>query len=291
MGFSRTPWSPFGSRRVVGHLTITLICSCVFDSHPYLQTIKQGVRIMGFDSYHGRSVSPAKVYHKWTGAGKLVHWNGKENVETPLPFKFAVLEQTRRIAGFAPMGAGSARYFSNEAVAYNDELIVKRAESGKPVVEVIRGKYSDIKEKLPKGARLSVCLYIYNFSTDQVEVINLVGSSLGEFIQFSKKNRIYENAIEMKCGKEKTMGGTVKFFPPEFTIGPAHSDEAMKVLVEADQLVVRYQQSVHRGEMSEGPEKIDQTPSAYEGEFSQEARIVQEPTEPSGEVDFGAIPF
>lgn len=252
---------------------------------------------MGFDAYHNRTKSPAKLYRKWAGGkGELVHWDGENNVAENLPFEFAILEQTRRISGFAPLGEkDSIRYFSNETVGYDDEIVVKRRKQSSGTTEVIlRGKYSDIKEKLPQGARLAINLYIYNFKNEQIEVITLQGASLGSFIEFSKKNKIYENTVVMERGDEK-VNGTVHYFPPKYKVGNGYTEDIMKVLVAADHDVVEYQKMVQsgnggEGQDGEGPDKIDQTPSQYEGEFSQEANIVEDTpeTEP---VSFDEIPF
>lgn len=247
---------------------------------------------MGFDAYHNRKTSPARIYRKWAGGeGKLVHWDGENNIEENLPFEFCILEQTRRITGFAPMGSDSIRYFSNETVGYDDEIVVKRKKQSSGATEIIlRGKYADIKEKLPQGARLAINLYIYNKAKDQIEVMTLQGASLGAFIEFSKKNKIYESSVVMSKGEEK-VNGTVHFFPPEFKSGSLYDDDLMKVLVEADKQVVDYQKAI-RGEGGEGPDKIDQTPSTYEGEMSQEVNVVEDENIPeTTPVSFDEIPF
>lgn len=249
---------------------------------------------MGFDAYHNRTQSPAKVYRKWAGGeGKLVHWDGENNIEEKLPFEFCILEQTRRISGFSPMGSGdSIRYFSNETVGYDDEIVVKRKKQSSGVTEIVlRGKYSDIKEKLPQGARLAINLYIYNKEKNQVEVMTLQGASLGAFIEFSKRNKIYENSVVMTRGAEK-VNGTVHFFPPEFKVCSAYNEDIMKVLVEADKQVVDYQKEIHgNGANGDGPDKIDQTPAQYDGEFSQEAQVVEDDTPETEQVNFDEIPF
>jgi hypothetical protein len=251
---------------------------------------------MGFNSYHNKPQSPAKVFHRWKGGeGKLIHWDGTvENteggqgaeVEAKLPFKFAVLEQTRRISGFAPQGTG-VRFYSNEAVAYDDELRVMRKEGDKPAEEVIKGKYAEIKDKLPQGARLAVQLYVYNPETEQIECITCQGASLGAFIEFSKKNRIYENYVSMKKGEE-TKNGAVTFFPPEYTVAEAYTKEDKDVLQKADDAISEFLKSVHNNVPSDD---VDQTPSSYEGEQSQEIVEEKEKESDVNPVDFNALPF
>lgn len=250
---------------------------------------------MGFNSYHNKVQSPAKVYHRWKGGeGKLIHWDSTvENeeggqgaeVESKLPFKFAVLEQTRRISGFAPQGSG-VRFYSNEAVAYNDEIRVMRKEGDKPAEEVCKGKYSDIKDKLPQGARLAVQLYIYNPETEQIECMTCQGASLGAFIEFSKKNRIYENYITMEKGEEAKTGA-VTFFPPEFKIAEKYTKEETNALQEVDNQIGEFLKSIKN---SAPTDDTDQTPSQYDGEQSQEIVEEEKPAD-TKRVDFNEIPF
>lgn len=250
---------------------------------------------MGFHSYHNKVQSPAKVYHRWKGGvGKLIHWDGTvENeeggqgaeVEVKLPFKFAVLEQTRRISGFAPQGSG-IRFYSNEAVEYNDEIRVMRKEGDKPAEEVCKGKYSEIKDKLPQGARLAVQLYVYNPETEQIECITCQGASLGAFIEFSKKNRIYENYITMEKGEE-AKNGVVTFFPPEFKVADKYSKEEVEKLDKISDEIGEFLKSI-KGVAS--VDETDQTPSQYDGEQSQEIVEEEKPAD-TKKVDFNAIPF
>lgn len=246
---------------------------------------------MGFNSYHNKPQSPARVFHRWKGGeGKLIHWDSSVNdgqgaeVEADLPFRFAVLEQTRRISGFAPQGTGT-RFYSNEAVAYDDEIRVMRKEGDKPAEEIIKGKYSDIKDKLPQGARLAVQLYVYNPETEQIECITCQGASLGAFIEFSKKNRIYENYVSMEKGEE-TKNGAVTFFPPEYTVSNAYTKEDKNVLQKADDEITAYLKSIHNV-----VDETDQTPSSYDGEQSQEIVEEKKEEEDVNPVDFNSIPF
>lgn len=255
---------------------------------------------MGFSSAQSsnrtRNASPAKVQYQWKGGkGELVSWDGKGNTPTALPATFAVLEQTRCIRGFAPMGDTSVRYFSNETVSYDGIINVKSARSKKgddkaEIKDVISGKYSDIKDKLPQGARLACNLFVYNPVSKQIEVIILQGSSLGEFISFSKSNRIYENWVTISKGDEK-VNGTVRFFPPKYELGPAYTDSELEELSKADQEVVAYQKLILNGGKGE-EENVDQTPSVYEGEFSQEVvKPAAADNKKEDGVDFSSIPF
>lgn len=253
---------------------------------------------MGFTSFHDKPTSPARVFSKWKGGeGKLTHWDGQiqnndgtmgGEVEEKLPFKFAILEQTRRISGFAPSTTTSTRFYSNETVEYDDVITVMSKTGDQPAVKILEGKYADIKEKLPQGARLAVQLYVYVPERDQIECITCQGASLGAFIDFSKKNKIYENYITMEKGEEATKGA-VKFFPPKFALADAYDKETLTKLSEIDQKIISYLKSVHESnETSIDINEIDQTPKQYDGEQSQEPAQEDNKTQ---EIDFGSIPF
>lgn len=261
---------------------------------------------MGFDSYHNRTPSPAKMYSRWHGGeGVLSHWDGSvqnsdgtqgKEVEEKLPFKFAILEQTRRISGFAPGKTPNSgtRYYSNETIEYADTMRVMAKEGDSPAREVAVGKYSDIKPNLPQGARLAIQLYVYVPERDQIEVITLQGASLSSFIEFSKKNKIYENYVTMERNEEIKTNGAVKYYEPTFKLAGGYTKEDLNFLSDQDKIVTDYMKGVRERQANNGDngEAIDQTPSAYEGEQSQEVVVEEESSqEAPTEVDFGSIPF
>ena len=216
----------------------------------------------GFEDYHNKVQTPAKVYHKWSGGvkekvalpdggeavklrGELSHWDAatKEKVVSDLPFKFAVLEQTKRIQGFSPNGSTATRYYSNEAVEFDDILKVYAKEGENPARVVAEGTYSEIKASLPAGARLSSVLYGYNPSTEQIEVITLQGASLSAFIEFSKANKIYTGYTTIEEGEKKT-NGSVEFVPPIFKMAENYTDADMDLLREKSHEIKTYLESV-----------------------------------------------
>lgn len=255
---------------------------------------------MGFNSFHNSTQNPAQNYYRWSGGmkdvelpdgttakklkGELQYWDGENNQKVDLPFQFCALEQTRSITGFSPTPGQNVRFFSNECVDYDDEMIVYRKDDG-GTTEICRGQYGAIKEKLPQGARLQINLYIYNAKSGQIERLNLSGSALGAFIDFSKKNKgMYEHSIIMEEGEAKKTG-SVEFMPPKFKLGPAYSDDEMKVLHEKDQEVVAYMKDkqAHNGKAADGG--IDQTPAQYQGEENQETGEQEET------IDLSEVPF
>lgn len=216
----------------------------------------------GFEDYHNKVQSPAKVYHKWSGGvkekvalpdggeavklrGELSHWDAatKEKVVSDLPFKFAILEQTKRISGFNPSPSGNTRYYSNEAVEFDDILKVYAKEGDNPARVVAEGTYSEIKPSLPAGARLASVLYGYNPATEQVEVITLQGASLSSFIEFSKANKIYTGYTTIEEGEKKT-NGSVEFVPPVFKMAENYTDADMDLLREKSHEIKTYLDTV-----------------------------------------------
>lgn len=252
---------------------------------------------MGFNSFHNSTPNPATKYYKWSGGykekvtlpdgsqadkivGRLTYFDKEkgengENVAVQLPFAFCALEQTRSITGFSPTPGSNIRYFSNETVD-NDEIMIVQRKDETGTTEIIRGRYADIKEKLPQGARLQVNLYIYNPSSEHIERLNLSGSALGEFINFTKKNKgIYEQMMTIDNSGELKKTGAVEYMPPKFALsGGRYTDEEMKKLSEQDQLIVDYMK--YRREQNDGAGNgevvgsIDQTPAHYQGEENQE---------------------
>lgn len=253
---------------------------------------------MGFNSFYNKPTSPAKIYSRWRGGeGKLTHWDGQvqnmdgslgSEVEEKLPFKFAILEQTRRISGFSPSKTTSTRFYSNEAVEFDDVITVMSKTGDGPAQKILEGKYADIKEKLPQGAKLAVQLYVYVPERDQIECITCQGASLGAFIEFSKKNKIYENFITMEKGDEATTGA-VHYFPPKFGLAEAYDKDTLARLAEIDKTIVDYLKSVHdSNETSVDINEVDQTPKQYDGEQSQEPAQAGDGTQ---EINFNEIPF
>lgn len=253
---------------------------------------------MGFNSFYNKPTSPAKIYSRWRGGeGKLTHWDGQvqntdgslgSEVEEKLPFKFAILEQTRRISGFSPSKTTSTRFYSNEAVEFDDVITVMSKTGDGPAQKILEGKYADIKEKLPQGAKLAVQLYVYVPERDQIECITCQGASLGAFIEFSKKNKIYENFITMEKGDEATTGA-VHYFPPKFGLAEAYDKDTLARLAEIDKTIIDYLKSVHdSNETSVDINEVDQTPKQYDGEQSQEPAQADDGTQ---EINFNEIPF
>lgn len=268
---------------------------------------------MGFNQFYNETKNPAQRYYKWSGGikkevklpnggtaeqveGALTYYDStlpedEQNVRVKLPFNFCILEQTRSITGFSPTPGSKIRYYSNEVVGYEDIFVVsRRDETGSH--EILRGRYGDIKPKLPQGARLQINLYIYNPSTKQIERINLNGSALAAFIEMSKKqkNAIYERMCTMESSGETKKNGTVTYMPPVFSLSSnKYSDDEMKVLTEQDRLVVDYMDYRHKqNEACEGEVPVgnfDQTPAYHQGEENQETGG------PGEEIDMEAIPF
>lgn len=263
----------------------------------------------GFNEYHDKVQSPAKVYHKWSGGvrekvtlpdggeamklkGELNHWDAtlNEKVVSQLPFKFAPLEQTRRISGFAPGPNGTnTRFYSNEAVEFDDEIKVYRKDGDAPAVIVCEGKYSDIKPALPQGARLASVVYGYNPDTQQIEVLTLQGASLSAFIQFSKANRIYTGYITIEEDEKKT-NGTVEFVPPLFKMAESYTEADMDMLREKANEIKKYLDDVKsKNTRKERPEELAAALGVEVETPANESGLAEGLEEDT--IDFTSVPF
>lgn len=252
---------------------------------------------MGFNSFHNTSPNPAQRYYRWSGGEKkvtlddgsvakklkseLLYWDGEQMQSQPMPFTFCVLEQTSSITGFAPRANGEGiGYYSNEITAFDEPIrVVRRDDSGSEVVA--EGIYQSIKKNLPEGCKFQTNLYIYNPETERIERINLKGSALSAFIHFGQKNKgIYEHMITIEPGEQKT-SGMVDYIEPKFTLGEKYTEEDMKELKEQDSIVVEYLKEKRESNLSskteddggDDIEAIDQTPTQYDGEQSQEGNL------------------
>ena len=262
---------------------------------------------MGFSSFHNSSPNPAQRYYRWSGGekkvtlesgetvkklkGELVYWDGEAMQSQPLPFTFCVLEQTSSVTGFAPRGQGEGvRFYSNEITSFDEPMkVTRRDDQGSEVVA--EGIYQNIKKNLPEGCKFQTNLYIYNPETQRVERINLKGSALSAFINFGQKNKgIYEHTVTLDVGEEHTTG-SVDYIEPKFTLGEKYTDSDMKTLSEQDQIVVEYLKGKRNANMNGAgemdgngdAEAIDQTPTQYEGEQSQETS--------NDSIDLSEVPF
>ena len=247
---------------------------------------------MGFSSFHNASPNPAQRYYRWSGgekkvtlddgstvkklSGELVYWDGEQMQSQPLPFRFCVLEQTSSVTGFAPKAMGEGiRYFSNEITSFDEPMKVTRQDSTGSEV-IAEGTYREIKKTLPEGCRFQTNLYIYNPETEQIERINLKGSALSAFINFGQKNKgIYEHLLTMEVGEEKT-NGAVDYVEPKFSLSDKYEKSDMDVLRKYDNVLLEYLKGKREANLNGKAEiegetsEIDQTPTQYEGEQSQE---------------------
>lgn len=255
---------------------------------------------MGFNDHHnGSTQNPAARSYRWAGQiktkvdlpdgktaeqieGGLIYFDpdkpeGEQKVRVKLPFEFCILEQSRSIKGFSPTPGTSIRYYSNEAPGYDDVLHVIRVD-GSGRKEILSGKYSDIKQKLPQGAKLQINLYIFNPAEDRIEVLRLQGAAMTAFFEFSKANKgkLYERMCTLDTSGELKTTGSVSFVPPTFTLSAQkYSSDEQKFLVEHDKKVVDYlnqlrQQNGGTAVENSGSVKVDQTPDMYAGEENQE---------------------
>jgi hypothetical protein len=159
--------------------------------------------------------NPATRFFEWSGSkGKLQFWDKEQekNIEVPLPFKFAPLDQLSTITGYSKRDESG--YWSNEVRNItNDKLIVKTKHG---VAQ--EGLYSELADVRAKGAKYAKSIYIAYKTKQGWEIGNIKahGSALSAWIDFTGTCVPENGMVTMDCG-EATDAPTGEFYPPTFT--------------------------------------------------------------------------
>jgi len=185
--------------------------------------------------------NPSEIFMQWSGDnGNFNYWDKSKTsekdgktiegarVSVPLPFTFLVLDTLSTIKGFSD--ADQCPYFANEIRDLKKEILVVRNKNG----EQEKGYYKDISNsKNIVGARYCQSVYIAYKEEGKLKIgnISMVGAALGVWIEFRKKNKIYEGTVVVRESKEEKKGKNV-FQVPVFEMGEVskETDEEVKVL-------------------------------------------------------------
>lgn len=169
----------------------------------------------------------AKRFYQWDGDNSGFKYFDKtlgekdaegkikgQNVTTPLPFTFLVLDSLVTVKGYnEPESKG---YWSNEVRDVTKDLMTVKSKTG---VEMT-GTWKQIKEKLSsKGAEYTQSVYIgIKDAAGKLEIANiqLKGAALNAWIDFLKKVKINEIAVSVKTSVSKKKGKVV-YQEPVFT--------------------------------------------------------------------------
>lgn len=154
--------------------------------------------------------NPADKFFEWKGEGGFKYFDKSkgekgENVNITLPFHFLVLDCLSTIKGFSD--ADQSGYWSNEVRDLKTENFTVRNKKGicaKGLYEAV------INDRRINGAKYCQSVYIGYLDGTELRLGNLqlTGAALGAWIDFRKKNKVYEGAIKvakwLDCKKGKT---------------------------------------------------------------------------------------
>ena len=183
-------------------------------------------------------VNPAKKFFQWSGDKGGFNFYDKEaivKVDVPLPFQFIVLDTLSTIKGFDD-GAGSG-YWSNEIRDIKNDILTVRSKGGIAAT----GTYDQvINHRATTGAKYCQSVYIaYREGTDmKIGNIQIMGAALSSWIDFRKKNKVFEISVAVKTFTEGKKGKTV-YQIPTFIAGKV-SEEANAKAIELDKELQLY---------------------------------------------------
>lgn len=160
--------------------------------------------------------NPAVKFFQWEGEkGGFKYFDKSkgekgENVHIPLPYKFLALDTLSTIRGWDD-SAGSG-YWSNEVRNIKTDILTVRNKNG----ICATGTYDQVlANRACSGARYSQSVYVAYKGEEGLEIssIQMMGAALGSWIEFCKKNKIYQGAIEVSEMVEGKKGKTVYQIP------------------------------------------------------------------------------
>src|ERR1035438_2675011 len=158
-------------------------------------------------------INPAKHFIEWKSDKKDFQYYNKEtetSVEVKLPVRFLVLDTLSTIKGFSD--TDQSGFWSNEVRDIKIEQFTVRTKKG----ECAKGLYENIMGgRDMTGAKYYQSVYAIMKEGKEFIMVNfqIGGSALGQWIEFRKKNKIYDGAIEVKTTIEGTKGKTVYNMP------------------------------------------------------------------------------
>lgn len=199
--------------------------------------------------------NPASKFIEWSGSKGIFKYYDKETekqIEIPLPFRFLALDTLSTIKGFSD--ADSSGFWSNEIRDLKSETFIVRTKKG----ICFKGYYDALAGSRDcSGAKYCQSVYIAYHNGTSLEIANLQihGSALGAWIEFRKKNKIFEGAIEVKEITEGKKGTTTYQIPVFKSIATKpETDLAAKKL---DTELQEYLKLYFNKPKEEIPEKIE----------------------------------
>lgn len=194
--------------------------------------------------------NPAKRFYEWNGdKGGFRYFDrtkadeGKGikgvNIVVPLPFRFIVLDTLSTIKGYSD--DDKSGFWSNEIRDIKTETLVVRTKKGvcaKGVYDVV------IKDRNCTGAKYCQSVYIAYKNGSVMEICNvqMVGAALSAWIDFRKKNKVFECAVEVATMLQAQKGKTIYQMPvfKAIKVSPESDAEAKKLDVELQSFLIAY---------------------------------------------------
>lgn len=161
-------------------------------------------------------INPAKKFFQWDGTNGGFNYFDKtkgekgERIHVALPFRFLVLDALSTIKGFDDKAQSG--YWSNEIRDLSIETLVIRNKNG----ICAKGLYEHIiVDANTKGSKYCQSVYIGYFQGEEMILANIqiMGAALGSWIDFRKKNKIFDGAISITECIEGKKGITVYKIP------------------------------------------------------------------------------
>jgi len=170
------------------------------------------------------------------------------NVFVDLPFRFIVLDVLCTIKGWSDKD--STGIYSNEVKDLSKQQLFVKTFKGN---EIATGLYTNIKDKVAyMGGKFASSVYIAYKEGGEYVIGNLqlVGASVGAFIEYCKKNPSYKDsgAIQVKTFTNEKKGAT-KYTSPVFEyldISNEANDAAISLDIELQQYLKQYFENVNQ---------------------------------------------
>lgn len=189
--------------------------------------------------------NPASKFISLSGkTGKFNYWDKeqKEVIEIEYPIVFLPLDVLSSIKGFSQKEKSGI--YSNEVHNLAKEVLtVKIFDKG----EIAEGLYKAIKDAVKtQGGKFCRSVYAMMYfdsgeNTEKIpEIVNfqLVGASLGAWIEFENEHSIYDGAVKI-TGVKPAKTGATEYFIPEFSTNTV-SKESAAVAFDLDKQLQKY---------------------------------------------------
>lgn len=161
--------------------------------------------------------NPASKFLNWSSeSGNFRYYDktSEKNIHLELPFTFLVLDTLATIKGGNEVQGKYAGYWSNEVRNIKTDILTVRDKTG----ICATGTYMEVKNNPAcTGAKYAQSVYIAFKGLEGLEIANIqmTGSCLSAWIEFCKKNKVYDEAVSVESFTEEKKGIT-KFKKPVF---------------------------------------------------------------------------